>query len=260
MAGVEAEQARAARVQDALYRIAELASAAQDMQEFYRAIHEIVGELMYAKNLFIALYDEERQRISFPYYVDSVDLDVPDPNQWDEFGSGHARGTTAYVLRTGTPQLLDYERWAKLVEQSEIEPLGVTVEDSSWLGVPLKAEGRTVGALVVQSYTKDVRFTEQDQELLAFVGQHVGAALSRARAIEETRQRNAELAQLGEVAQQRAAVAAPERELTAIVLEHAAKAVPLGLVLPAVAARKLLHELCLHGREGDVWPGHEEEG
>ncbi len=199
MAGVEEERARAAKVQDALYRIAELASAAQDMQEFYRAIHEVVGELMDARNFYIALFDDERQRINFPYYVDDLDLDLPDPNQWDEFGSGHARGTTAYVLRTGTPHLLDYERWAKLVERGEIEPLGVTVEDLSWLGVPLKAEGRTVGALVVQSYTKDVRYTEQDQELLAFVGQHVGAALSRARAIEETRQRNAELALINSV-------------------------------------------------------------
>jgi hypothetical protein len=49
----EPEPARAAEVQDALYRIAELASAAQDMQEFYRAIHGVVGELMYANNFFI---------------------------------------------------------------------------------------------------------------------------------------------------------------------------------------------------------------
>ena len=46
----------------------------------------------------------------------------------------------------------------------------------------------------VQSYTRDFQYTEQDKELLAFVGQHIGVALSRARAIEETRQRNAELA------------------------------------------------------------------
>ena len=49
----------AEKVQGALYRIAELASAAQDMQEFYRAVHEIVGELMDARNIFIALYDEQ---------------------------------------------------------------------------------------------------------------------------------------------------------------------------------------------------------
>ena len=48
------------------------------------------------------------------------------------------------------------------------------------------------------------------------------------------RQQIAERAQLGEVAQQRPAVAAPERELAAVVLEHAAEAVPLRLVLPTV--------------------------
>jgi transcriptional regulator with GAF, ATPase, and Fis domain len=212
VAGVGAEQARAAKVQDALYRIAELASAAQDMQEFYRAIHEVVGELMDARNFYIALYDEERRRINFPYYVDAVDDDLPDPNQWDEFGSGHARGTTAYVLRTGRPQLLTNERFSKLVQQGEVELLGVTTEETTWLGVPLRAEERTIGVLAVQSYTKDVRYAEEDRDLLAFVGQHVGAALSRARAIEETRQRNAELALINSVQ----AALAGELEMQAI--------------------------------------------
>src|SRR5436189_273597 len=93
------------------------------------------------------------------------------------------------------------------------EALGVTVEESSWLGVPLKSSnGRTVGVLTVQSYTKDFQYTEQDKDLLAFVGQHVGAALSRARAIEETRQRNAELALINSVQ----AALAGELELQAI--------------------------------------------
>src|SRR5947208_5419909 len=95
----EAERRHAEKVHGALYRIAELASAAQDMQEFYRAVHAVVGELMSAKNLFIALYDAERELISWPYYVDELDEDIPDPHVWDPMGSGHARGTTAYVLR-----------------------------------------------------------------------------------------------------------------------------------------------------------------
>ena len=75
------------KVQDALYRIAELASAAQDMQEFYRAIHGVVGELMHAESFYIALYDEERRLIGWPYYVDDVDPEIPDPNHWDAFGA-----------------------------------------------------------------------------------------------------------------------------------------------------------------------------
>ena len=46
----EAEQVRAEKVQSALYRIAELAGAAQDMQEFYRAVHAVVADLMPATN------------------------------------------------------------------------------------------------------------------------------------------------------------------------------------------------------------------
>jgi len=198
---IEAERAHAAKVQDALYRIAELANAAQDMQDFYQAIHGAVGELMHARNLFIALYDEERQRISWPYFVDerAAEYDLPEPGTWDAFGEGSARGLTAYVLQTNAPQLVDYERYLELIERGEIDVVGATSEEQTWLGAPLKAEGLTIGVLVVQSYTKDLQYTEQDLDLLAFVGQHVGAALSRARAIEESRQRNAELALINSV-------------------------------------------------------------
>jgi PAS domain S-box-containing protein len=184
-------------VQDALYRIAELAGAAQDMAEFYGEVHAVVGGLMPAQNLFIAVYDDERRQISWPYYVDEASLDeVPDPHQWFAFES--SRSATGYVLRTGEPQHLSVVQITELIERGEFELLGDLPVD--WMGVPLKsADGRTVGVLVVQSYTADFRYTEQDRDLLAFVGQHVGAALSRARAIEETRQRNAELALINSV-------------------------------------------------------------
>ena len=125
-----ADSRDAEKVQAGLYRIAELASAAQDMQEFYREVHAVVGELMNANNFFIALYDDDRQLISWPYYVDEVDLDVPDPNQWDAFGTGNARGTTAYVLRTGEPQLLLQRDMESLAAAGEIEIVGADSRDS----------------------------------------------------------------------------------------------------------------------------------
>ncbi|MDP8956890.1 MAG: response regulator [Actinomycetota bacterium] len=194
---LRAESRQSAKVQDALYRIAETAAATHDMQEFYRAIHSIVGELMYANNLYIALYDEERGAINFPYYADEVDPDIPDPNAWEEFGIGNARGMTAYLLRKSEPMLVTRPRFEEMVSAGEIEIVGEWGED--WLGVPLKTEGKTIGALVVQSYSPDTRLTEDDLELLVFVGNHVAAALSRARAIEEIRQRNAELAIINSV-------------------------------------------------------------
>ena len=195
----EAERRRAEQIQDALYRIAETASAAHDMQEFYAAIHGIVGGLMYANNFYIALYDDGRQLINWPFYVDELDPDPPEPNVWEEIGTGTATGTTAYVLRTGEPQLISYERHLELAEQGEIELIGVITEHTSWLGVPLKSDGKTLGVLVVQSYTEGERYAEADKELLTYVGRHVASALQRTRLLDETRRRVAELALINSV-------------------------------------------------------------
>lgn len=116
---------------------------------------------------------------------------MPDPDAWDPIGTGEARGLTAYVLRTGEPLLATPAVYQNLLERGEAEVVG---EDSvDWLGVPLTSEGRTLGVLVVQSYTEAVRYTEEDKELLTFVGQHVASALRRTRLLDETRQRAAEL-------------------------------------------------------------------
>lgn len=198
-----AEHQQAAQVQAALYRIADAASTAEHMPAFYATMHRIVGELMYANNFFIALYDEARQMINFPYYVDEVDQDVPDPQQWDRLGLGEARGFTAYVLRTGQPVLITPELEAELVRQGEVELVGASSVD--WLGVPLKTGGRTLGVLVVQSYSQAIRYSQKDVELLTFVAQHIAAALERAKLLEDTRRHMAELATINRVSQALAA-------------------------------------------------------
>jgi signal transduction histidine kinase/DNA-binding response OmpR family regulator len=198
--GRQAEHARAELVQTALYEIAAAASEAQDLPAFYRSVHQTVGRLMYAENFYVALYDEGRRSINFPYYVDAVELEVPDPLIWEPFGVGNARGTTAYVLRTGKPLLLTPEKHRELVEAGEIEKVGVVAE-GDWLAAPLLADGRAIGVVACQTYVAGERYTNADKDLLAYVGQHIGAALTRVRAIEETRQRNSELGLVNEIGQ-----------------------------------------------------------
>jgi len=60
------ERKRAEALSSALYRIAEKASAAQDLQQFFAAIHGIVDELMCARNFSIAIHDPESNLLSFP--------------------------------------------------------------------------------------------------------------------------------------------------------------------------------------------------
>ncbi len=193
----EAEHQRSEKVQALLYRIAETASAAQDMQEFYAEIHRIVGELMFAENFYVVLYDEDRRMMNWPFGVDTAGDTFAGPNVWEPMGTGESRGLTSYLLRKGTPLLLAQAEIDGLVALGEFSYVGVRGVD--WLGVPLRSEGRTVGAMVVQSYEGDPPHTEHDKDLLTFVASHVGSALSRARAIEETRQRSAELALVNDV-------------------------------------------------------------
>jgi PAS domain S-box-containing protein len=188
------------RTQAALRSIAETASAAEDMPSFYAEIHRIVGDLMYAENCYIAIYDEAKSTLSFPYYVDTVDTTWPEPDEWEPLGDTPlGRGMTAYVLRTGRPHLLPLETQNELVERGEVESVGADAVD--WLGVPLRGGGRTLGVLALQSYDEAKRYTERDKELLAFVGQHIGTALARTQLREETRQHLRELETVNRIGQ-----------------------------------------------------------
>jgi PAS domain S-box-containing protein len=194
------ERLRAERTQAALRSIAESSSAAEDMTAFYAEIHRIVGELMYADNCFIALYDESSDTLNFPYYVDEVDPELPDPTAWEPLGNtGLGRGLTAYVLRSGRPLLATPEVYDELIASGAVEFIGTDSYD--WLGVPLRAEGRTLGVLALQTYSESEHLTEDDRELLAFIGQHIGTALARTRLREEMRQHLRELESVNRIGQ-----------------------------------------------------------
>ena len=119
------DRKRVEALSSALYRMAEKTSSAQDLQQFYAAIHGIVGELMYARNFYIALYDPATQLLSFPYFVDEQDL-TPPPKKL-------GRGLTEYVLRTGEPLLCHARGFRRA--------MGNTVRWTDWLPFP-RLDGR----------------------------------------------------------------------------------------------------------------------
>jgi len=165
------ERKRAEELQAALYRIADQTSAATDLEMFYAAIHGIVGELMDARNFYVALYDEDTGLLSFPYFMDERDP-KPSPRPL-------RKRITEYVMRSGEPQLAPAERFQELVRSGEIEEIGTPSVD--WLGVPMKKGSQAFGVLVVQSYSENVRYGARDLEILNFVGQHVATAIEHKR-------------------------------------------------------------------------------
>jgi two-component system, cell cycle sensor histidine kinase and response regulator CckA len=155
----------------ALYRVANISNTAHDLQQFFAAVHSIVGELMYARNLYIALHDPTTDVLSFPYFVDEHD-GAPKSRKM-------RKGLTEYVLRTGESLLATPEVLQKLEAEGEVERTGARSLD--WMGVPLKVGEHTFGAVVVQTYSKHVRFSERDKEILTFVSQQVASAVEHKR-------------------------------------------------------------------------------
>ncbi len=181
-----AERQRSEQLQAAFLRIAEIASTAETIDAFYRGAHHVVGELLYAKNFFVALA-EDGDMLSFPYAVDERD-----PLAKFETRK-RGQGLTEYVIRTGQPLRADREGLDVLYRLGEARTVGAL--SVCWLGVPLRGESGLLGAMAVQSYTEELMYTERDQEVLTFVSHHIALSLERKRAQESLKRAYAELEQ-----------------------------------------------------------------
>ena len=179
------ERQRSERLQRALYRIAELSGSSHSVESFFASVHEIVGELLDARNFYIALLTADGNELEFPYSVDERDQ--------RQKGRKLGRGLSEYVLRTGKPLLTDRNGVEALEAIGEV--ISVGTKSVCWLGVPLMVEGKANGLIALQSYTPDYLYTPRDEELLSFVSFHIANALERRQAHESLRQAYADLEQ-----------------------------------------------------------------
>jgi len=92
---------------------------------------------------------------------------------------GLEKGLTEYVLRSGIPLLATPEILTDLEKQGEIELIGSPSID--WLGVPLKIREKTIGVLVVQTYSPGLRYGPDEKNILIFVSNQVAMAIERKR-------------------------------------------------------------------------------
>jgi PAS domain S-box-containing protein len=177
------ERKKADLLQSALYKIAAIANSDITLEELYLAIHAVIIELMPAENFFVALFDADNDLIKIPYFIDEIDIyEGPYPP---------GKGLTEYVIRTGIPLLISEENHNELIDQGELDLVG---EPSKiWLGVPLKSNGNTFGAMVLQNYQDADAYGEREKQVLTFVSGQVAAAINRKRSEEEIRRLNADL-------------------------------------------------------------------
>jgi len=181
--------ARAERLQRALFAISDCASSDRETADVLRELHQIVGRLMYAKNFFIVRYTSEPETIRFLYFADSLDNRVWNPTEVFD-AARFSRSLTLAMLRKGMPIHGHGDALREQLKLPRDDVVGPKSED--WLGVPMIDNGAVRGAVVVQSYDPAVRYSYDDQTLLAYVAQNILTALARREAAEEMERRVAE--------------------------------------------------------------------
>ncbi|MHB0877276.1 MAG: PAS domain S-box protein [Anaerolineae bacterium] len=141
----------------------------------FRAIHASVSQLMPALSFYIALYDTRSQAFTFPYFSDQQHAT---PAARPRVG-----GKTEYVMRTGRPLLATADTLTALQQQGDLEL--TDGQPVSYLGVPLTSDHASIGVVAVQSNDPNVRYTEEDRDILAFVSTQIAAVIRRQVAREE---------------------------------------------------------------------------
>lgn len=172
------------KLQQVLYNISKAANSPISLDQLYPIIHKELGNIIDTTNFFIALTDYQKDEVYFPYFVDEKDKDFPIIN------FSETNSLTVYVIKTDQPLLADYKKLKKMIAQRELDVIGTITEKSIWLGVPLKVESKTIGAMAVQSYTNPKLYSEKDIEIMEFVSNQIATAIERKRMEEKLQKLN----------------------------------------------------------------------
>jgi signal transduction histidine kinase len=162
-------------VQSMLLEIGQLSTTCNDITEFIGAVHRALGRIMYAANFYVALCDREDGTIRFPYFVDEADSEVPAPGQRVTLAAAELSPTSWVVVNRQRLMITadDFE-----ARDREGMQWGHGSAAEHWMGAPLlDRHQQALGAIVIQSYTKNVTYSLEDQALFSQIAMHVSNAL-----------------------------------------------------------------------------------
>ncbi len=168
------EKKQAEKIQKILLNISRATGEAASLEDLLSIIHEQLTSLIECKNFYVALYNIETKKYSFPYYVDEYD-------SCQDFTQEEIRKSlTEYVRKRGVPLLIDADSHSQIVGAGKASLVGQS--SHIWMGVPFKINEAFSGVLVIQKYSEGEAYTQQDLEVMTFVTEHISWAIERKKA------------------------------------------------------------------------------
>jgi len=134
-------------------------------------VSDLVSQVFDNRNLYIALYDETTNMVSFPLYR------MAGENRAFLTERPFGNGLTEYVIRTRTPLLIS-DRLEEALAERGIAFIGAL--SRCYLGVPMLLNGRVIGVIAVQDYERANVYDASHVELLSTIAADAAIALSNA--------------------------------------------------------------------------------
>jgi len=153
-------------------------------EEIIQLAQKYISDAMYSENLYIALYDKQKNEISFPYIVkDGNSLNQP-PRPLNQT----KRGKTEEIIITGLPILhktkQEAQAWYNQPDHEEF--LGDTL--ASWIGVPIITSEGVIGVIATYHSDEEYIYSQGDLFFLQMLALPV-SGLFRALALQEANQK-----------------------------------------------------------------------
>ncbi|HAJ32587.1 MAG TPA: hypothetical protein DCK79_04355, partial [Candidatus Atribacteria bacterium] len=169
-------------VNNVLYNISRAANSDISLTQLYPVIREELSTIINTTNFSIALFDEEKNKLYFSYYVDEAG-----ERDKDFLVSKYSISDSifSYIFKTGDSLLLNYNKYKRMIAQGNFISYDVITNKQIWLGVPLKIENKIIGSMILQSYTDPNLYSKKDIKLMEFVSQQIATAIERKQAEEK---------------------------------------------------------------------------
>lgn len=166
---------------NALLKISSLVQSKLSRAEIYKKIHLIIAEIIYVKNIAIFLYDPMEKIIVFDYFVDEKDEVVIGTTM--PIGNG----ISSYVIKKNKPCMFTSAEQKEMQVKGKISNVIGSLSES-WMGVPIASDGGVTGIIILQSYSSEHMYKEDDLQLLSFVAANLAIVLQQRKLIDKERE------------------------------------------------------------------------
>jgi len=174
---------------DVLRWVGQAVSFSVDVDDLMELIYAQASRVLDTRNFYIALYNPERETLSFAFYVEDGERIYKD-DEWSV-----EVGLTGVIVRTGQPIVT--EDYIQECLRRGVTPGGRP--GKAWMGAPLNAGDRVLGVMNISSFDPAVTYSDEQLRFFSTIADQAAAILDKARLYREMEERARQLAALNEV-------------------------------------------------------------